>query len=71
MLHLVSFGYHYVVHSIYEISHNIFGETIIADTSYGKVKGKIMTSCLGTKYYSFQKIPYAKPPIGELRFRVI
>ena len=40
------------------------------NTNYGEVKGIEKTSLLGTKYISFQGIPYAKPPIGDLRFRV-
>ncbi|KAF5273126.1 hypothetical protein FQA39_LY07616 [Lamprigera yunnana] len=35
----------------------------------GILQGKIETDCNGNKYYSFQGIPYGKPPIGELRFK--
>ncbi|XP_052738801.1 juvenile hormone esterase isoform X2 [Bicyclus anynana] len=35
----------------------------------GTLKGKVCTAFDGTKYYSFEGIPYAKPPIGELRFK--
>ncbi|KAJ3650160.1 hypothetical protein Zmor_021865 [Zophobas morio] len=35
----------------------------------GKVKGKISTDFLGGKYYSFLGIPYAKPPVKNLRFK--
>ncbi|KAK9875452.1 hypothetical protein WA026_007846 [Henosepilachna vigintioctopunctata] len=38
-------------------------------TKFGKVKGKVGTDYLGGKYYSFQGIPYAKAPIGNLRFK--
>lgn len=45
---------------------------LIVDTSTGKVKGKIQhTFFHGTKYISFIGIPYAEPPTGNLRFRVI
>lgn len=46
--------------------------TIIITTANGPVKGIKKTSTLGTseyEYYSFQGIPYAKPPIGNLRFK--
>uniref|UniRef100_A0A1L8DM61 Carboxylic ester hydrolase n=1 Tax=Nyssomyia neivai TaxID=330878 RepID=A0A1L8DM61_9DIPT len=44
-------------------------ETIIVQTTLGPVKGIKKTSALGNDYYSFQSIPYAKPPVGDLRFR--
>lgn len=42
----------------------------IADTAYGPVAGKAQFSRDGTKYYAFYSIPFAKPPVGELRFQV-
>ena len=36
----------------------------------GKVKGQLEDNYLGKPFYSFHAIPYAKPPIGELRFKV-
>lgn len=40
----------------------------IVSTTNGPVQGIQKKSSLGYDYYSFQKIPYAKPPVGELRF---
>lgn len=38
-------------------------------TSDGPIRGFI--DKIGeTEYYKFKKIPYAKPPVGQLRFRV-
>lgn len=41
----------------------------IVSTTNGPVQGIQKKSSLGNDYYSFQKIPFAKPPVGELRFR--
>ncbi|GAB0087666.1 esterase B1-like [Sergentomyia squamirostris] len=38
-------------------------------TTHGPIKGVKKTSALGDDYFSFQSIPYAKPPVGDLRFR--
>lgn len=43
---------------------------LIVETRVGKLRGKKETACNGTEYFSFNGIPYAKPPVGELRFRV-
>ena len=45
-------------------------EKVIVDTTYGKIKGVKWRSIYGpTTYYSFEGIPFAKPPVGELRFK--
>uniref|UniRef100_A0A182NP54 Carboxylic ester hydrolase n=1 Tax=Anopheles dirus TaxID=7168 RepID=A0A182NP54_9DIPT len=38
-------------------------------TSHGAIEGKMLTSRLGKQFYAFRGIPYAQPPIEELRFR--
>lgn len=43
-------------------------EYCFANTLNGLVKGVRKITALGNEYYCFQKIPYAKPPINELRF---
>ncbi|KAJ9586490.1 hypothetical protein L9F63_019848, partial [Diploptera punctata] len=35
----------------------------------GQLRGKVASTFRGLDYYSFQGIPYAKPPIAELRFK--
>ncbi|XP_013162744.1 PREDICTED: esterase E4-like [Papilio xuthus] len=43
---------------------------VIVETKLGKVAGKRVESVLpNEKYYSFLGIPYAEPPVGELRFK--
>lgn len=39
--------------------------------SLGEIKGHFKFSENGKKFEAFEGIPYAKPPVGELRFKVI
>lgn len=41
-------------------------------TAHGLVRGQKKTSLTfpKTTYYSFKGIPFAKPPVGNLRFKV-
>ncbi|RZC40159.1 juvenile hormone esterase [Asbolus verrucosus] len=41
----------------------------IVKTNYGPVIGLTQTSRYGRDFMSFRGIPYAKPPVGELRFK--
>jgi carboxylesterase type B len=41
---------------------------VTVETNYGPVKGIKKFACYGDEYFSFQKIPYMKAPIGRLRF---
>lgn len=44
---------------------------LLVNTKSGPVEGvKEKTFLANQTYLSFKGIPYAKPPIGELRFRV-
>ena len=36
----------------------------------GQLRGREAKDYKGEMFYAFQGIPYAKPPLGELRFRV-
>lgn len=43
----------------------------VVNTNSGPVEGVEVKSILkDEKYYSFMGIPYARPPVGELRFMV-
>lgn len=46
--------------------------TDIVQTNKGAVKGEILKTIhnLSIEYSSFRAIPYAKPPVGQLRFQV-
>ncbi|CAH0712871.1 unnamed protein product, partial [Brenthis ino] len=39
------------------------------NVEHGRLQGRECKTHDGFKYYSFEGIPYAKPPVGELRFR--
>ena len=45
------------------------GKTV--KTRIGKVQGVISKSRDGRDYYEWLGIPFAKPPVGDLRFAVI
>lgn len=42
----------------------------IVKTVTGNIRGKILRDIEGSQYLSFRGIPYAKPPIEKLRFKV-
>lgn len=44
---------------------------IIVTVEQGPLRGKVVKHIKSGEYYSFQGIPYAKPPLGHLRFKVI
>lgn len=45
-------------------------ERLVVETEDGSISGVREYSTKGRAYYSFLSIPYAKPPVGELRFQV-
>lgn len=45
-------------------------KNIVVSTLSGKLQGLFLKSTEGDDYYSFKGVPYAKPPIGDLRFQV-
>ncbi|XP_060523457.1 juvenile hormone esterase-like [Cylas formicarius] len=47
----------------------VMSAQILVDTENGKVRGKTLTSPSNKTFYAFQGIPYAVPPIGDLRFQ--
>lgn len=48
----------------------ITGENVILNTKYGTLKGLTEQSRGGRSYFAFYGIPYAEPPLGDLRFKV-
>ena len=43
--------------------------SIVVETERGEIKGSKMKSKKGKKIFAFRGIPYAKPPVGILRFK--
>lgn len=42
---------------------------LVITTALGKIRGTVLPSQLGRNFYAFRGIPYAKPPVGNLRFK--
>ena len=45
-------------------------EPIVNIPGLGGIRGSQMSSSSGKTFYAFRGIPYAEPPVGELRFQV-
>ena len=45
-------------------------DSLVVETSKGKIRGFVDRSILGDEYLAFKGIPFAKPPVGQLRFQV-
>lgn len=45
-------------------------QELIVSVQEGQLRGKICYDFTGGQYFSFQGIPYAKPALGPLRFKV-
>ena len=46
-------------------------EDIMVNLSKGKLRGARLDYDFGQYYYAFKGIPYARPPVKELRFKVV
>ncbi|KAJ8951545.1 hypothetical protein NQ318_020418 [Aromia moschata] len=44
-------------------------ERPVVKTTYGRIVGNVLSTANSNSYYAFQEIPYASPPIGNLRFK--
>lgn len=47
----------------------VYHQPPIVHTGLGSIRGSILESRLGRKFYAFRGIRYANPPVGALRFR--
>lgn len=69
-LELAAYIWPLATYKISEFFKRIFGESITIKSSHGEIVGVKMSSSYGFHYINFLGVPYAKPPIGNLRFKV-
>lgn len=48
----------------------VLGTRDVLQIYQGQIKGSVLKSRDGREFHGFQGIPYAKPPVGDLRFKV-
>ncbi|XP_018403763.1 PREDICTED: esterase FE4-like [Cyphomyrmex costatus] len=57
-------------HLLLQLASQIYAmNEITVQVAEGKLKGVVVNGCNHVKYLAFRGIPYAKPPVGELRFK--
>lgn len=49
---------------------DLAGPLVVTIPDLGQVRGSFLTSVNGRRLLAFRGIPYAKPPVGNLRFEV-
>lgn len=61
-----------VKYSFFKVYFNFFFQfsEILVNLPNGVIRGKQSKTYTNTTFFSFEKIPYASPPIGQLRFKV-
>ena len=47
--------------------HTVRGEPVVVETRLGPVAGSLRSTDNGQDYVSYQGLPYAAPPVGQLR----
>ncbi|XP_055320705.1 esterase B1-like [Sitodiplosis mosellana] len=66
---LFSFAWSYTNSRVVDYYRHYFSEVCTVTTKSGPVKGFKIASAFDYRYINFIGIPYAKPPVGELRFK--
>lgn len=67
---IIKLSWTFISSRVVECYRRYRSEVETVDTNSGLVKGHKTASSFGYKYYNFHGIPYAKPPVGDLRFKV-
>ncbi|XP_014275607.1 juvenile hormone esterase [Halyomorpha halys] len=52
------------------VGHLVLGQSPQVTVSQGTMRGQVLKSRDGRDYFSFTRIPYGKPPVGERRFKI-
>ena len=60
----------FVITALSVVAKGLCENNPIVSIGNGRVKGVTEKSFSGIDYFAFHSIPYAKPPVGELRFNV-
>ncbi|XP_018573086.1 venom carboxylesterase-6 [Anoplophora glabripennis] len=47
---------------------NVANSEVVVELANGQIRGRIETTYNNVTFYAFQEIPFAKPPLGDLRF---
>lgn len=62
---------HYIVLVVFALFFEfVFSTGPQINVNEGQLKGKQFLSRSGRNFFAYQGIPYAKPPVGQLRFKV-
>jgi hypothetical protein len=56
---------------VISVNYEFENQEPLVNTKLGLVHGTWKISADGNRYASFTKVPYAKPPVGALRFEVL
>lgn len=67
---ILGFAWSYTSTRFVDYYRHYFSEVVTVTTKSGPVKGFKLASAYDYNYINFHGIPYAKPPVGELRFKV-
>lgn len=70
LMEILSFAWTGIKLFIDECYRYFYREEIVVKTKSGLVKGFKIVSNFDYSYFNFIGIPYAKPPVGDLRFMV-
>ncbi|XP_018025299.1 acetylcholinesterase [Hyalella azteca] len=54
---------------VFTLGTSALHDPLVVNTRKGKVKGKTVKTALGGEVDAWYSIPFAKPPVGDLRFR--
>lgn len=69
-LELIPYIWPVTRYAVSEFFKRILSDSVKIKSSHGEIIGFEMSSPFGFRYKNFLGVPYAKPPIGNLRFKV-